>query len=414
MKETPFPDPIPLKPTSATKRSGLATVLGMTVFGAALGVGIVGLIRSGFGSNTGDILWTHLSMDLWTALLLPIILWICVLVHEAGHLLGGWLGGMRALMLFAGPLHLDFNAGRTRVLFNRVPATWTGLAVCSPRSEKGATSGNYALLVSGGPLASLVFTAVTSPIAFTLGGWLGGLLIVTGALSLVIGIATLIPTRMSGFTSDGGQLLGLARGDQVTRQRLALGALLGQSYGGVRPRDWDPGLLQVIGEDSGDVTLRITSAMLEASRAEDKGDLDTADANLREVAAILVGEQGTRITAVAWAAFALGLAGWIGQHRREGASARRWLEASKGGFSEPAARAHAESACALAEGDLESAKLHLDEARTALTKMTDRGGALMLADSLDDLERELETKRKNAGTESSSALATTGNRKQPS
>jgi hypothetical protein len=389
MNPAPFPDPAPPKPAPAARRRGILTIVGMAVLGAAFGAGIAAGSRRWFDADIGEGFGARFDADLWTALLLPAMWFVCVLVHEFGHLVGGRLGGMRPLMLFAGPLHLDFNADRTRVLRNRVAATWGGLAVCAPGA--GVGRGSYALLVAGGPLASFLLAVLAAAAAFAIEGWWGGTLFATAAMSLVIGVATLIPVRAGGYMSDGGQLLGLARDDHETRQRLALGALMAQSYAGVRARDWDPVLLRTIGDEASDATLRAVAKMLEASQAEDRRQFDAADAHWRAVAEILGGEQAASIAEAARGAFALGLAAWIGQHRREAASARRWLDASRGGFADPAVRSYAEAAVALADGDADAVRRHLAAARAALPRLSDRGGALTLADSLDDIAREVDT-----------------------
>jgi hypothetical protein len=385
MNPTPFPDPLPSPATAASRRRRIAIFLAGAALGGAVGIGIAEL----FAVDVAARFAGRLAADLWTVLMLPLVWWVCVVVHEFGHLLGGRIGGMRALMLFAGPLHIEFNADGVRVLRNRVTATWGGLAACAPHGERSSGRASFALLVAGGPMASVLLAAATVPAAFAVGGWWGGLLLVTAAMSAGIGVATLIPVRAGGYMSDGGQLLGLAHRDQETRQRLALVALSGQSHAGVRPRDWDPALLRTIGEESGDATLRAVAAMLAANRAEDRGDLEAADANWRAVAAGVGGEQGSSMAPAMRGSFAIGLAAWIGQRRREGGSARRWLDASKGGFAEAAIRAHAEAAVALAEGDTDAARRHRDAARAALPRLSDRGAALALADALDDLAREI-------------------------
>jgi hypothetical protein len=396
MNPTPFPDPATPAQAPASRRRNVLVVLAMTALGGAFGAGIAIGSRAWFKAGATPEVAERLAADGWTLLLLPVVWFACVLAHEAGHLLGGMAGGMRPLMLFAGPLHVDFNADRVRFQRNRVAATWGGLAACAPGGNGGASRRGYLLLVAGGPLASLALAAVAGLLALAIGGWWGGLAFTTAALSLVIGIATLIPLRAGGYMSDGGQLLGLARDDHGTRQRLALGTLMAQSYAGVRARDWDGALLDVLAQPTADATLRAVTAMLQASRAEDQRRFDTADAHWRELAAIVNGSEGATIAAAARGAFALGIAGWIGLRRREGASARRWLDASRGGFSDPAVRAYSEAAVALAEGDAAQARRRLDAARAALPRVTDRGGAIALAESLDDIARDLDTNMTDA------------------
>lgn len=397
MNPTPFPDPPRADETPLLKRKVVWRELLLGLAGAAVGAGVA-VAGVHVGRALGGIeLKQHFDLDLWSLLLLPVMWLAVVLAHEFGHLLGGRLAGMRPLMLFAGPLQFTFDAdGRMRLRRNRVQSSFGGLAVCAPPTDAGR--GAFALLVAGGPLASFAFAALLLPVAFALGGWWGGALFATAMLSALIGLVTLVPLRAGGFNSDGGQLLGLARHDAETQRSLALAPLLAQSYAGVRPRDWAPGLVEAATGPTKDPAQRRFGLLLQAAVAEDHGRLDEADAQYRALATSLAEPDAEKVAPAMRGSLALSIAAWLAYRRREGASARRWLDAARGGFNDPSALAFTEGAVAWAEGDAPTARRKLDEARALLPRLVDRGGAAMLAEAIDDILRGLDATMTNAAT----------------
>jgi len=392
MNPVPFPDPpIAAVASKGSKRKTILINIGLASLGALFGFGFAfgSMVLSGAKVGLSE----HFTINLWTLAALPLMWMLTVLVHEFGHLLGGRLAGMRALMLFAGPLHFDFGADRLRLRLNRVASTWGGLAVCAPVGALRAR--DVALLVACGPVASLVLAAGAGLGGVALGGWWGGFVFGTGALSLFIGIATLLPVRAGGYMSDGGQLLGLARGDRRSSQQLALSALMAQSYSGVRPRAWDSALLDAIDSERGDSegddpNMRAYALLLDAVRAEDRNELALADTRWRDLAQVLAEADAQAMSIAMRRALALPIATWIGYRRREAQSARAWLQAARGGFGDPASLAFAEAAVHLAEGDASAARSMLAKARAALPQMADRGSAIVLAESLHAMQSELD------------------------
>jgi hypothetical protein len=385
----PVPWPRPLPPGAVRRAAAWKTLLLIAagaLFGAGIGA-IVGRFAKQFGGS--EALKSTVTLDLWTVALLPLAWWVVVLVHEVGHLLGGRLAGMRPLMLFAGPLHVDFGADRTRLRYNRVAGTFGGLAACIPRPD--TSPGGYATLVVGGPLASALLAAIGLPGGLALGGWAGGMLFATGALSLLIGCATLLPLRAGGFMSDGGQLLGIARGDAETTARLGLATLMAQSARGVRPRDWDPRVLYEATAATDEPTMKLVAALLRATRAEDAGDAATAEAHWRAIAALLADPAVTGIADASRRGAMVPLAAWIATEQGDAAAARAWFEAGRGGFGDPAATALAEAAVRRAEGDPDGAARALDAARAALPRVRDRGSAIALDAAIDRLATRLDT-----------------------
>jgi hypothetical protein len=381
--------PWPMPPSNAAvRRAGRAKTLVFTLGGAVFGAGVGMLVGKLAKSAGGAPLRELVQMDLWTLALLPAMWLLVVLVHEFGHLLGGRLAGMRPLMLFAGPLHFDFGADRLRLKRNRVAGTFGGLAACLPAA--GTTRSGFAMLVAGGPLASLLLAVLAAGSGLAIGGWVGGALVATGAMSLLIAAATLIPLRAGGYMSDGGQLVGLARNDAETTARLSLSTLMAHSASGVRPRDWDPGLLASATPDTDEPNLRLVAALLRAGHHEDHGRRDAADAEFRRVAGIIADPAQTAIADGMRRAVAVSLAAWIATEHDDPGTARAWLEASRGGFSVAAVSLHAEAAVRAAEGHRDEARQLLDAARAALPQVRDRGSAIVLSDAIDRLAGRLQ------------------------
>jgi hypothetical protein len=166
---------------------------------------------------------------------------------------------------------------------------------------------------------------------------------------------------------------------------------MAQSYAGVRPRDWDPGQFAAPTAEAKEPTLRELGALLRAGVAEDRGQFEDADAHWRGVAARLGDADADAIAPAMRGALALSIAAWLAHRRRDPAAARRWFAAAQGGFNDPAVVAFVEAAIAWAEGDAPTARRKLDESRGLLPRMTDRGGAIAMAESLDDIARDLDT-----------------------
>ncbi|MBO6575545.1 MAG: hypothetical protein JJ896_11130 [Rhodothermales bacterium] len=177
-----------------------------------------------------------------------VVLWLIVLVHELGHVSGGLAAGFRFVLLAAGPIVF---ARRSGLSLNRSLATFAGLAVSVPhRPETEGLAGRMALVVAGGPAASLIvgLTAVLVALSMTVSGGtqsvVRALIALFGLGSTLTGAATLIPVTAGGIPNDGARLWRLLRPSHPGRAReAALLAVGTQELSGVRPENWSADLL---------------------------------------------------------------------------------------------------------------------------------------------------------------------------
>lgn len=375
-------------PAGARRRASgmpwLAAGLGAGLGAAAIVVGLDGL---------GATLQLELDgLGVGAALTLPVLAWLTILAHELGHLLGGALAGLRPLMLFVGPLHLERTTQGWRPRFNRVASTWGGLAVCAPSTA--ASRGSFAAMLLGGPLASFAFAMALALAATAMTGAPRGVLALASIVSAGVGVVTLLP--LPGVPmGDGGQLLALWRRAGSTQLELALSAVVAQSHAGVRPRALDAELVALLSSPvppsdrmHRTAVLLAAAALVQAHVALDRGAYPRAAVAYRSFATQLERGAWFAMPAGFRQSMALSLVVWLAQHAGDAAAARAWWQAARGHVADAAFGAYADAALAHAEGRDVEALAHVEVARRALPMSVDRGTAAMLADGLDALELE--------------------------
>lgn len=317
---------------------------------------------------------------------LLLVVWLSLLVHEAGHLLGGWLGNLRPLLLLAGPLRMDLEGGAVRLRYNREASTWGGLAVAVPRQQEvGRTT--VALMVAGGPAASvgLALCAWLVPAqGLMVQGWLGFVVLISGAIA----VGTLLPMTMGGYVSDGGQLLQLWRGSSDSIHRLQLAAVLGLSAASRRPRDWPLASLSEVAVNAQAPVLRTSALMLCAQHADDGHPEPVEDERHPAYRAFLalamdLHQGGLAHCPTAFrTAVVLPVAVFLGQRLGDAPAAAAWLKAAEGGFAEPWERQHAQAALAWAQGDVVRAAVLSDQALKVLGERLTDGAKIMARERL--------------------------------
>ncbi|MCC6459637.1 MAG: hypothetical protein IT260_04135 [Saprospiraceae bacterium] len=218
--------------------------------------------------------------------LTAVAVWVVIAVHELGHLCAGLAQGFRLALFTAGLLGVRGTATGPRLFLNRHLSLMGGLAATFPEQlETGpALRRKFVRIVAAGPLASLLLSAS----AFLVVGWVmaqpatlgwratGFYLIVTGLLSAMIFLATMIPTRAGGFMSDGARLLSLLNWGEKGRYEeatLAVSALLGA---GTLPGDYPAALLEQLLQRPPNSLLGLNGHFVAFSHHLDRGETEPA------------------------------------------------------------------------------------------------------------------------------------------
>jgi len=181
----------------------------------------------------------------------PLVLWLTLAIHEAGHLWGAALAGLEFRLVTVGPWRLARELRGTRLRFMpRSVLQWQGNAFCIPRHGRFLRV-RLILFILGGPAATLAQTAVTLFIRAQLAHvalpfWLAQASFLLAYCPLAILPFTLFPMRFRGATTDAAQLIALLRKKEHFPRRAAINLLVAASIRGQRPRELDPQLLEVL------------------------------------------------------------------------------------------------------------------------------------------------------------------------
>ena len=368
---------------SLKDKSGLAAFLGSAfVGGAAVLVvwKVIGIPPA--PANLGGL--AKLSLVVGVIVTLHLVL----AAHEAGHLIGGKLVGWRATRYVVGPIDLLRMPTGWSLRANRNIGLWGGLAVSLPR-DAARLRQRMRVMVAGGPSTSIMLGAIaliasalvrnsgTGAIPFVT----AFLLLVFGFASVLIGGITLIPGKTGGYLTDGSQLWRLRNDAPGLEGELATSIVVAHSLTGVRPRDWNAALVDLMLTAQGEGA--IASAYIAHLHALDRGDTAAA---ARHLAAALGGIDNVnsqlRNAVLIQGAFFRAL--W--ERDLDGAKARM-AAAQPSATGTSAEREMARAAILFLEGDRNAAQTAITAARQRLATSADLGSASAQHEWLDELER---------------------------
>jgi hypothetical protein len=347
----------------------------------------VGVIAARSGVDFLDLLPGDLSgrEGAVVVALLPLLYFVAVAAHEAGHVLGGRIVAFRLLLFIVGPFRLERGADGFTAGLNRSVLLGGGLAAMTPLGLHDLRRRTI-VVVAMGPTVSLIVGAqllalhqATLPLlgppgAAAFRALASLVLLLLGAVSLLLGVVTLVPTRAGGFYSDGARMLRLMKASDQAEREVALIALTGMSMAGTRPRDWDPALVERCAGIADGGPFEAGGRQLAYAHALDRGDIAAARSHLEAALGTIA-----QFPAPARASLLLAAATFHALYDGDAERARSFLQQARGRqmLATPHQRRLAEAAIRLAEGDVAGARELARDARRLTAGALDRGGAAL-------------------------------------
>jgi hypothetical protein len=205
------------------------------VLGAFLGLAGTGLFILEDQGKLPDWHWPA-----WNALLLLPALYLVIAIHETGHLVAGALAGIETGGIAVGGF-VFIKSGKNWIF--RFERHISGGFFKPLTGTAGFRPSRYAWMIAGGPLASLALMALCGFASAQHGSgawdWIGTLF-----WTAPVGIISLIPVSSTFSKSDGALLWMLTRHPERARSWMALVAIQTEEAKGLRPREWDPRLVE--------------------------------------------------------------------------------------------------------------------------------------------------------------------------
>ncbi len=226
----------------ASKNTGsfvIKIALGLAV-GAAVGYGI-GHYMAGSPIDFKD------KPSLWAVLLsIPIAFYLCIIIHELGHIIGGLIMGNEFIFVMAGPLKVSKEEGKLKFELNKHINLSGGLAMTLPKKVEGFRLRRF-IVIFGGPFFSLL-SAIGCFLLYSfmwpsLSGNGQVFVLLFGLLSVLIFIITIIPQNVNGMMTDGYQLLLLFKNDKKAEKYADMLHLTALNQQGKSPSEYPLSIL---------------------------------------------------------------------------------------------------------------------------------------------------------------------------
>lgn len=275
-----------MKKKGATKKPGL---LGQAIMIALmmLAGGTVGFMVARYadtllegGAPKAAVLWTFIPLiaAMYFFMLIQIIL------HEAGHLLGGLMTGYRFLSFRVGSYMWE-KGPDGKIRFGRFSLAGTGgQCLMSPPDQAG---GNFPYVIynAGGVAMNLLLAALFGLAAWLLREYaLATLLCSEMALvGLAFGLMNGIPLQIGAVDNDGRNILSIGRSSDAKQAFWLQMKINEQSAWGLRLKDMPDAWFPTFTEDASGNSMVTAAEVLSANRLLDSGDFAAAEKSMRRL-----------------------------------------------------------------------------------------------------------------------------------
>lgn len=231
-----------------------------TVVKIALGLAVG--IAAGYGIGhymSGSMIDFQDKPSLWAVLIaIPFAFYLCIILHELGHIIGGLIMGNEFVFVMAGPLKVSKEEGKLQFELNKHINLSGGLAMTLPRKVEGFRLRRF-VVIFGGPFFSLL-SAVGCFLIYSL--WWSSLsgnaqvfILLFGILSILIFIITIIPQNVNGMMTDGYQLLLLFKNDKKAEKYADMLHLTALNQQGKSPAEYPQSILEKYHDENIDSPL---------------------------------------------------------------------------------------------------------------------------------------------------------------
>jgi len=172
-----------------------------------------------------------------------LVFFLITFLHEFGHVAVGLAFGMRLRAFLVGPFQWRIYEGQWKFQFKIQDILIGGGATAVVPTAADFSSSHNLWIVAAGPVVNLATGFFAILIAFRAGGdsplQVGGLLVLFGVFSLVLGAGNLFPFRTGDNYSDGARIYQLLAGGPWADFHRVTSVVTSSLVTPLRPKDYD-------------------------------------------------------------------------------------------------------------------------------------------------------------------------------